>query len=64
MNVKELRTKLRLSQVKFCLTYKIKLATLRNWEQGRNKPRKWSLSYLTIIAAFPEKVADVIKQRY
>jgi len=64
MNVKELRTKLNLSQVKFSSTYKIKLSTLRNWEQGRRKPRAWALNYLLIIAAFPEKVAEVIKRAY
>lgn len=57
MDVRAIRTKLGLSQAEFAKRYNLDLDAIQNWEQGRRTPDRTSLSYLRVIAAFPEHAA-------
>lgn len=59
--VKTLRRALGLTQDAFAARYGIPVGTLRDWEQGRSKPDKTARSYLQVIAADPEGVANALK---
>ncbi len=52
--------KLRMSQERFAATYRIPLATLKNWEQGRRVPDAPAQAYLTAIANRPELVSEAL----
>lgn len=45
-----------LSQTQFAARYRINLARLRDWEQGRSVPDSAALAYLQVIAREPEAV--------
>ena len=45
-DVKAIRRGLRMSQGSFSVAYRIPLATLRNWEQGRRQPEAPAAAYL------------------
>src|SRR6186997_3329825 len=48
-----LRNRLRMSQAEFARRFGFPVATLRNWEAGKRKPRGPSLALLRIIAYHP-----------
>jgi putative transcriptional regulator len=50
VDVKAIRTRLRMTQQKFANTFGFPLATLRDWEQGRDRPDASTRAYLTVIA--------------
>ena len=58
--VKEIRVSLGLSQAEFARRYRINLATLKNWEQNRREPDAVAISYLIVIKAIPDLVAQAI----
>ena len=60
-SLRDLRKRLHLSQRKFSQTYKISFKNICNWEQGIRQPGIAALSYLTVIDAIPEKVAEVLR---
>ncbi len=51
---KQIRWKLKLSQIAFAKKYKIPLGTLRDWEQHRSEPDEAAKSYLQVISGDPE----------
>lgn len=55
-DAKVIREHLDLSQREFWETYGIPLATLQNWEQGRNRPDKTASAYLWSIAKLPDEI--------
>jgi putative transcriptional regulator len=55
-DAKVIREHLDLSQREFSETYGIPLATLQNWEQGRNRPDKTASAYLWSIAKLPDEI--------
>jgi putative transcriptional regulator len=55
-DAKVIREHLDLSQRAFSETYGIPLATLQNWEQGRNRPDKTASAYLWSIAKLPDEI--------
>jgi putative transcriptional regulator len=55
-DAKAIREHLDLSQRAFSETYGIPLATLQNWEQGRNRPDKTASAYLWSIAKLPDQI--------
>jgi len=59
-NVKKLRDRLGLTQEAFAATYRIPLATLRDWEQGRKLPDAPARAYLTVISRNPEAIAGLL----
>ena len=60
INVKEVRTKLHLTQREFATEYHINLETLRNWEQDKRVPDLTSIAFLTCIAKSPETISKLL----
>ena len=56
------REKCGLSQSAFSARFRIPVATLRDWEQGRRKPDSTSLAYLTVIERDPEAVQRALEE--
>jgi putative transcriptional regulator len=54
IDVREVRTKMRLSQAQFAAKFGFPPATLRNWEQGRSHP--------DALVKHPEAVEDVLRK--
>ena len=50
------------SQQEFAERFRIPVATLRDWEQGRRKPDAASLAYLTVIEREPEAVLRALQR--
>lgn len=44
----------------FAKTYRIPLATLKGWEQGRRQPDATASAYLSVIARLPDQARDVL----
>ncbi len=61
--VKLLRIKLRLTQEQFAKRYGIPLSTLRDWEQHRTEPDQTTQSYISVIEAFPDVIAQALSKR-
>jgi putative transcriptional regulator len=53
-DVRAIREGLSLSQQAFASTYRIPLATLKGWEQGRRQPDATASAYLSVIASLPD----------
>lgn len=52
-NMHSLRERLKMSQQTFSTTYRIPLATLKGWEQGRRQPDATAAAYLSVIEKMP-----------
>ena len=59
-DVREIRTKLKMSQGEFSLMIGVSVATLRNWEQGRRVPDGPALALLRVAAKNPKAVAEAL----
>ena len=59
--VRLLREGLGLSQSEFAERYRINVARLRDWEQGRSMPDSAVLAYLTVIEREPEAVKRALE---
>jgi len=59
-NVKAIRKALRMSQHRFATVYRIPLATLKNWEQGRRYPDAPAAAYLRAIQRRPKEVMEAV----
>ena len=62
VDVREVRTKMGLSQAQFATRFGFPPATLRNWEQGRARPDAPTRVLLAVIAKHPEAVEDVLRK--
>jgi putative transcriptional regulator len=62
VDVRELRRRMKLSQVQFAVKFGFPPATLRNWEQGRSRPDTPTRVLLAVIAKHPEAVEDVLRR--
>ena len=62
VDIREVRTKMRLSQAQFATKFGFPTATLRNWEQGRARPDTPTRVLLAVIAKHPEAVEDVLRK--
>ncbi len=62
-NVKQVRERFGLSQVKFAALMGISVGTLRNWEQGRRRPEGSARVLLRVVARHPEAVLDSIRTK-
>ncbi|MND09587.1 hypothetical protein D3C83_330420 [compost metagenome] len=49
-----------MSQHEFARTYRIPLATLKNWEQGRRQPDAPAAAYLQVIAKRPREAREAL----
>jgi putative transcriptional regulator len=54
-DVRAIREGLGLSQQAFASAYRIPLATLKGWEQGRRQPDATASAYLSVIAHLPRE---------
>jgi len=59
-DVRAIRKKLGMSQEQFAQTYRIPLATLKNWEQGRRHPDAPAAAYLRAIARRPRDIGEAL----
>jgi len=59
-DVRAIRRGLRMSQQEFARVYRIPLATLKNWEQGRRQPDAPAAAYLQVIAKRPREAKDAL----
>ena len=62
IDVRNVRTKMGLSQAQFATKFGFPPATLRNWEQGRSRPDAPTRVLLAVIAKHPEAVEDVLQK--
>lgn len=60
-DVKAIREELGLSQQAFASAYRIPLATLKGWEQGRRQPDATASAYLSVIARLPREARNVLR---
>ena len=60
-DVRAIRETLGLSQQAFASAYRIPLATLKGWEQGRRHPDATASAYLAVIARLPREARDVLR---
>lgn len=60
-NVRGLRERLKMSQQAFASTYRIPLATLKGWEQGRRQPDATAAAYLSVIEKLPLEAQAALK---
>jgi putative transcriptional regulator len=59
-DVKAIRRRLHMSQQEFAQVYRIPLATLKNWEQGRRQPDAPAAAYLQVIAKCPREAREAL----
>ena len=59
-DVKAIRQSLGMSQDEFAAAYRIPLATLKNWEQGRRQPDAPAIAYLRAIQRKPQEVMEAV----
>ena len=59
-DVRAIRRGLRMSQQEFSRVYRIPLATLKNWEQGRRQPDAPAMAYLQVIASRPREAREAL----
>jgi putative transcriptional regulator len=60
-DVRAIRRQLHMSQHEFAEAYRIPLATLKNWEQGRRAPDAPAAAYLQAIARKPQLIRDALQ---
>lgn len=60
-DVRAIREQLGLSQTAFAAAYRIPLATLKGWEQGRRHPDATAAAYLSVIAQLPAEARRVLR---
>jgi len=60
-DVRALRRSLRMSQQRFAAAYRIPLATLKNWEQGRRVPDAPAAAYLLAIQRKPKEIMKAVE---
>jgi putative transcriptional regulator len=61
--VRTLRRAIGLAQEEFSARYRVALATLRDWEQGRTEPDQPARAYLKAIASNPDGVWKSLNER-
>lgn len=59
-DVQAIRAKLGTSQAEFALMIGVRVATLRNWEQGRRTPDGPALALLRVAARNPRAVVEAL----
>lgn len=60
VNVLSIRRRTGLTQDQFSTKYGFKLASVRNWEQGRRQPERSARLLLMVIEKHPEVVEEVL----
>jgi putative transcriptional regulator len=60
---KSIRRSLRMSQNRFAAAFRIPLATVKNWEQGRRQPDAPASAYLLAIKKMPKEIMAAVTRR-
>ena len=60
LDVKTVREKTGLSQMRFALLMGVSIKTLQNWEQGRRKPHGPAISLLRIVKNDPRSAVKAL----
>ena len=60
VNVKNIRTRLGLSQESFAEAYGFALSAVRDWEQGRRQPERSARILLKVVEKEPEAVTRAL----
>ena len=60
VDVRAIREDLHMSQSEFAEAYRIPLATLQGWEQGRRAPDATATAYLNVIARLPQEARTAL----
>lgn len=61
-DVKAIRAKTKLSQVKFAAKIRVPVATLRDWEQNRRSPDAPARTLLGMVDADPKAALELIER--
>jgi putative transcriptional regulator len=61
VDVKAIRTRLKMSQSEFAERFYFPIRTLQDWELGRNQPYSPIRAYLLVIATNPKMVEKVLR---
>ncbi len=61
-DVRAIRRQLHMTQHEFADAYRIPLATLKNWEQGRRAPDAPAAAYLQAISRKPLVIREALQQ--
>jgi putative transcriptional regulator len=61
VDVRAARQRLGLSQPDFAAAFGVSVATVRNWEQHRRRPKGAARVLLTLIARNPAAIVDVLR---
>ncbi len=60
-DARAIREHLHMSQSEFAEAYRIPLATLKGWEQGRRAPDATATAYLSVIARLPDEAKAALR---
>lgn len=60
VQIRTIRSQLRLTQAEFARMIGVSVGTLRNWEQGRRRPDGPAMALLMVAAKAPQIVADAL----
>jgi putative transcriptional regulator len=61
VDVKKVRTKLKMSQTQFAVKFGFTLDSIQNWEQGHRQPEGPARTLLTVIDKNPKAVQDALR---
>ena len=61
IDVKTIRTKLKMTQIQFSTTFDIPIDTLRKWEQHIRKPERLARAFLKVLDYSPKTVLDALR---
>jgi putative transcriptional regulator len=59
-DIKNIRSKLKLSQSEFAMMIGVSVSTLQNWEQGRRQPEGPARALLKIASEKPEALLEAL----
>ncbi|WP_375403892.1 helix-turn-helix domain-containing protein [uncultured Sphingomonas sp.] len=59
-DIKAIRAKVGMTQPAFARAYKLEVATLRDWEQGRRQPDRSAQVLLALIDREPETIRRIL----
>ena len=62
-DVRAIRKSLHMSQQRFAASFRIPLATLKNWEQGRRYPDAPAAAYPLAIRRRPKEIMEAVAER-
>lgn len=60
IDVKNIRTKIGMTQIEFASKFGISVSTLRHWERGDRKPQGPALVLLNVVAKEPQAVLKAL----